>query len=421
MNRGRLEDVLLSPEGSGTINGMSDERKNALTPNTDRSLDEKGQNPADVESLAINLLSDVTYALALTNNSTAQSLATLPTDVALMEDDLKAGEIMHTNAVVSSIGLGSSIITPLVKKIASRKEKGIRQGYERRSQLAARKRLQHIVSLQETKSCYLTYRITHPPLEGNPIDVHLNSRKSDNEGCHLALTPYQIQAAGVVELVRACGRLLGPCDGDALADRFMRLILILGGEGDHENLVWAETMVAGGFYDLAEQTELPAVPLSPLKRFKAETILAAWIRMSRLGLDLFRVDRLEQWHEYFDGTLYGACEVTLGEIWRETEENKSTMQRSDMWMTNDRPPWMIDHHGSPVLVVGIAGELLKMAIKKVQVSALAPDGFSLDNLDLKEETVQFDESEKTMLKLKDHHRAISGSTLGSIIAADLRP
>ena len=72
------------------------------------------------------------------------------------------------------------------------------------------------------------------------------------------------------------------------------------------------------------------------------------------------------------------------------------------------------------MVIGIAGELLKMAIKKVQVSALAPDGFNLDNLDLRKETVQFDESEKTMLKLKDHHRAISGSPLGSIIAADLK-
>lgn len=403
------------------ISGMSDERKNALAPNTDRSLDEKGQNPADVESLAIDLLSDVTYAMALMNNSTAQSLATLPTDVSLMDDDLKAGEIMHTNAVVSRIGLGSSLIAPFVKKIASHKEKGIRRGYERRSQLAARKRLQHIVSLQGTKNYYQTYRITYPPLEGKPIDLHLNGQKPDEEGCHLALTPYQIQAAGVVELVRACGRLLGPCDGDALADRFMRLVLILGGEGDQENLVWAESMVAGGFYDLAEQTELTAVPLSPLKRFKAETILAAWIRMARLGLDLFSIERLKQWHEYFDGTLYGACDTTLGEIWRETEEDKFTMQRSDMWTTNESPPWMIDHRGSPVLVIGIAGELLKMAIKKVQVSALAPDGFSLDNLDLKEEPVQFDESEKTMLKLKDHHRSISGSTVGSIIAADLRP
>lgn len=229
------------------------------------------------------------------------------------------------------------------------------------------------------------------------------------------LNPYQIQAAGYIELVRACGNILGNCDGDRLADDYMRLILALAAElplypgkgridqdGEHgfftendEQMVGMEPgsccgsgfLMAGGFKVLAENRlrcgsmgvlrmpgEEPWDRLKGPQQLKAINVLAAWLRMSRLGVRLSSRQRLESWRLFFDGNYYGVVTRLLGELWIMTEREKREVAHRMTWLF----PEKFDSQ-TPVVVCGIALELLEMAIAKFALLAEVDENFDINN------------------------------------------
>lgn len=397
------------------------QRKDKLARNSERSLDEPARDLAEVRGLAEELLSQVAYAATLTNAATARGLATLQSDVDLHIDDAAAGEAMHANAAVQRIPTHLSIMSPVIKYVAKKRDGAVRASYERRSHEASRKRLQYIQNIQYEGRYYLTWRTTEVawPRRNKadlvPLDLHL-----DNSKYALALNPYEIQACGVVEVVRAAGMVVGGCDGDWLADQYMRMILALAGiggrGGDRE---WGRDMLNGGFAKLA--SERPDSPkdwdgLPGRSQLLAITVLAAWLRMGKLGVDLFSFERLEDWQSYFDGTLYSSEDYT-GEIWRDGARGNVPYERSDYWLGTTKHPWETDPGGSPVVPIGLAGEIFRMAIAEVQGIGLVPDDFDPSN---EECDRAFDRSSRVLLQLGRHHREFVGDPVGSAISAVLR-
>lgn len=395
------------------------ERKDKLARNSERSLDEPGRDPREVRQVAEGLLNQVAYAATLTNTATARGLATLQSDVDLHIDDMAAGEAMHAHAAVQSLPAKLSILSPIIKAVSKRRNGAVRNSYERRGQEASRRRLQYVQRLHAEGHYYMTWRTTEVswPRRSKadlvPLDLHIGAGDPV-----LALNPYQIQACGVIEVVRAAGAVLGSCNGDWLADQYMRMILALAGiggrGGDRE---WGREMVAGGFAEMA------ATPQDNLEEWDglpgrsqllAITVLAAWLRMGRLGVDMFRIEHLEEWQTFFDGTLYGS-EDYAGEIWKISPAGVAPYERSEFWLGSTRHPWEVEAGGSPVVPIGIAGETLRLAIAEVEEIGLVPDDFDPeDDCDR-----DFDRSSKILLQLRRHYREIAGVPVGAAVSAIL--
>lgn len=394
---------------------MDKDRKDKLTPNNKRSLDETGFNPAELKPVATELLSDVAYAMTLATPATARAISTLPSDSEISVDDEAAGEIMYANSAVQAISFKTSVIAPLVKFFAKRRDSRVKSDYEYRSQLAGRKRLQHIAHLQNAGRNYLTWRTTEvewPSRAGSPIsplELHLTDGANS-----VSLTSYEIKASGYIELVRACGKVVGSCNGDWLADQYMRMILTLSGlDSHHADRERAADLLNGGFIKLARETEqCDYTPLSGRDQHLAMTILASWIRMSRLGVDLSNFSRLEAWRLFFDGTIYGSNHRLIGEIWTSRSKRARTYTTSEQWDGLGKPPWLVESSGSPVVVIGIAAELLRIAITQVQSIGFVPDDADPKKCALDER--HYEMSDKILTQLKRHYRDISGSSVGSV-------
>ncbi|MDD2326105.1 MAG: hypothetical protein PHW63_08935 [Alphaproteobacteria bacterium] len=374
-------------------------------------------DPNTAKDFAADLLSQISYATALTNPATSRALASLPSDVDLVVEDERAGEAMYANAAVRTVPVSVSLAAPIVKAIAKRRDQGVKENYERVSQIAGRKRLQHVSRIIASGGTYLTwdaFEVTWPRegrLDCFPLDIHLSEAATV-----VALNPYQIQACGYAELIRACGDVIGNGNGEWLVDQYLRMILTLSGvKGRGGDRLRGEELLSGEFLRLAQSREpVPEVwePLPGRSRMLAITVLAAWLRMARLGVDLLNFDRLEAWDKYFDGTLYSANQREIGEIWSQRDP-RGTYERSDFWYGTSKAPWHVESSGSPVVVVGIAGEILKFAIAAVQ-----PIGYVPDNFDIHEGARErsFDFSDRILVQLRNHYREISGCSVGSVIS-----
>lgn len=380
-------------------------------------MDTERFNPANLKPSAARLLHEVTYAATLTDPETARQECRFGSDTEIHVDDEKAGETLAVNAAVDSMTVKDSIIAPLVRALAGRRSGRVKENYQQRSQRAGRKRLQLISDLQEAGRVYLSWRSsdrTFPSVETrplSPLEVHWSRGPRT-----LALTPYQVQACGVIEVVRASGRVIGCCSGDYLADQFMRLIIDLSGYGTWKD---GARLIGGDFLKEAErETEVPKdwVPLDGKDQLLAVTVLAAWIRMSRLGVLLASADRMGAWRTFFDGTLYGAEIDWLGEVWDEKAKRKTDYELAEPWRAHPEAPWLEDSSGSPVPVVGLAGELLKSAITTVQIVGMVPDDFVIE--DETDPDPCYEESNKILIQLKRVYREIAESPIGSVISVD---
>lgn len=398
---------------------MKEERQDKLTPNSQRSLDERGQNPAELKEVANRLLRQVAYAVALTNPETARSMSASPGDREIHEDDEDAGEIMFTNAAVEGVTCRDSMIAPIVKALSRRRNQKVKENYELRSQKAGRKRLQHIGDYQALGKAHLTWRTaerTFPSRRGvplSPLSIHVGAGARA-----VSLTPYQIQASGVIEIVRASGRVIGNCDGDWLADQFMRLLIDMTGR-EHFGASWEDAVYGlnGGFLDLAErgdEIDPDWQPLDGRSQMLAVTALAAWIRMSRLGVYLGNQKAAESWPGFFDGVIYGADPSRTGEIWSQKKLSLPKYGLAEPWRNTGEPPWVTDSSGSPVAAVGIAGEILRKAIIAVQPIGFVPDDFSVDEEGGADPV--YEESNEILVQLKRHYREVAGKAIGSVIS-----
>lgn len=387
-------------------------RRDKLNPNADRSFDEAGQDPASIRPLAATLLSDVAYASTIISPVTAKALASLPSDIEIAELDEEAGNIMHVNAIVQTVTVKDSVIAPAVKWIAEQRDTRIKTNYSQRSK--------EIGNNRPSRKDRLTWQDTEqewPEIGGrpmSPIEIHL----AYDTDYRVDLTPYQIQASGLIEMVRGCGKVIGNCNGDQLADDFMRIILALSGkENRGANRKFGAEMLGGGFLQKAERTETEWWhPISGHDELLAITVLGAWIRMARLGVPLFSHENLEAWPRFFDGALYDADCQLLGKIWSHKHQKDRLYERSSLWLSRQDKPWMVDSSGSPIVPYGLVGEILRLAITKVQIIGLVSDEFALTEHDADPSFVQ---SNKILVQLKRFYNDIAGGSLGSIISTDL--
>lgn len=377
------------------------------------SMNTERNNPADLKPEAVRLLAQVAFAVALTDPETARKESHVESDVELHIDDEVAGETIYTNALVDGVTMKDSLVAPLVRLLAGRRSKSVKANYQRRSQKAARDRLEHAEALEGTEKVYLTLRSTRtfPATRGrflSPLEIHWSSGPRS-----LALSPYQLQACGVIEIVRASGALVGPGDGDWLADQFMRMVIDLSGEGSWEDGAKA---IYGGFLSMIEKTneiDKEWTGLDGRGQLLAVTVLASWIRMSRLGVLLASKDRMGGWRSFFDGTLYGVKTSWLGEIWDVKAKKETPYELAEPWRAKTEPPWIAKSSGSPVPVIGIAGEILKMAIVKIQAFGMAPDDFVIEAET--EQSPDYEESSRILVQLKRAYREIAESPIGSVI------
>lgn len=377
-------------------------------------MDNERKNPANLKPSADRLLREASYAVALTDPETARSECRVESDAELHHDDERAGETIYTNALVDSLTIRDSLIAPIVRALAGRRSQSVKRNYAARSTEASRERLKLIAEVQESGRHYVTFRTMPEASDGanlvmSPLVAHWTRSNQT-----MLLNPYQIQACGVIEVVRAAGRHIGNQSGDWLADQFMRLIIDLSGEGNWED---GARQIDGEFLKMAERSEeVPEewLPLTGRKQLLAVTVLAAWLRMSRLGVLLVSRDRLTRWGEFFDGTMYGVNIKWLGEVWDQKAKRQTDCEIAEPWRAHPEPPCLAESDGSPVPVVGLAGELLKSAITTVQAVGMVPDDFVIE-----EETdldPRYERSNRTLVHLKRVYREIAGSPIGSVIS-----
>lgn len=380
---------------------------------------EQGQNPADLCDLANNLLNEAGFGSTLMDPETARKLAPIASDVALKEADIKAGETMFLNAAVENISLRDSLIAPLVKLVSRRRSRKVRHEHEARSRQATRERGEALREIRDSGKVPLTWHSrdrTFPSYRGVPLTPLEMLWESGPRA--VSLNPYQVQASGVIEVVRAAGWVLGCRDGDWLADQYMRMIIDLSGrESDGADWERGAACLAGGIFRAADKTHIEPPEWTPLdgrRQLLAVTVLASWMRMSRLGVSMGRKNRLQSWLHFYDGVSYGVRPQWLGEIWVDRDRTYPEHELSEPWRTSKEYPWFLRSEGAPLPAVGVAGELLKMAITKVQALGTVPDDFDLDGDE--EIAPSYVMSERVLIHLKRMYQEIAGSPVGSIIS-----
>lgn len=193
------------------------------------------------------------------------------------------------------------------------------------------------------------------------------------------LSPYDIQARGLMELVLSSGNFLRPrgLSGKQVADLYARIILDTGRpgslfvlssgwfQGDFGRLLRGASLSEESQHDLARYQE--AGPLPASQRREALEILAAWLRMSRIGIRLSSFDRLQSWGKLANGGLLSL----YGEVWRMTDKQHRRARRrltpSDPWISSPLPldPWRSPDGGSPLIFYGIAADALLAAAQSV--------------------------------------------------------
>lgn len=401
--------------------------------NAERSITEPGQVPAEVIEVARGLLSEVSFAMSLLDPATAVSLTRGRADAKLWQVDEDFARSMFASSAAGRVTMRTSILAPLFRRIAKYKRRELevaigpesRDASERRSLLQLRAQRAGLAWLDWTVNSTV-WPVDDEGEPRTPIDIALSVITPHA----VLLTPDQYRASGVIEAVRAAGKLVGDCDGDGLAHRFMKMILDFGGasrvdcDGHVEAAEADPSLVEGGFLTraLASSFDAPAELLSGPEQHLAMTILAAWLRMSHLGVRLSSLERLRDWRRFFDGWTYNAPESLVGEAWRMSE---SELERSLKRMTlvgpmKDANPWHVAASGTPLVFVGIAAELIRFATIRCGILDTVSDGFfvpepgEITGEDFSEalDGQSAPKADRLLLQLRHRHSALVSTTLG---------
>lgn len=380
-----------------------------MKPNEERKIPDGTQDPPAVREVAKELLGEVSFATALFEPATAVSLSRVPTDAELWKFDEEVSRALFAQHAAARVSISRSILAPILRKVARTRVRELMLSVVPESRDATRNRAEIAASWNLQPLDWSS----EDTWELSPLEIALSSTQEPGV---VLLTPDQYRACGIIEVVRAAGRVLGSCDGDSLADDFMRLIIAASDED--ESVVSA---VAGGFVDHArEETRAVGKKLDGPSQLLAVTILASWIRMSRLGVRLSSLDRLALWGEFFDGQVYGARTDLIGEAWDlSDEEQRATADRMDLKGDKGyKIPWMEAPGGVPLVFVGIAAELLRLAINRCGILDQVSEGFSVsDPMD----TGQWEipsapghvntQADRILVQLRDRHNYLVGQPI----------
>ena len=343
---------------------------------------------------AARLLAEASFAAALYAPTTAVSLSRSLTDRALWRDDERTMQTMHAQSEVNRAGTKDSILVPIMRHVVKASSQRTMKGVKARSEAAtvARREIYFRMSRDDAPHRWIDYNTPADQWPKNadgtdktPIQLALEP----SQGWAEILSPYQYQASGVIEMVRAAGSIIGLCDGDNLAQEFMKMILAFGGEAEAETVDGTEalradiSLLAGGFtLKAANGWDKPSSPLTGPQQHLAMTILAAWLRMSMLGARLTAMNRLGDWENWFDGVHYSQRDEWIGEVWSMDDataaEALNRIELQGKWTNpsrNGQLPWQEKEGGSPNVFVGIASSLIEIASKKTGVYRDVSDGF----------------------------------------------
>lgn len=343
---------------------------------------------------AARLLAEASFAAALYAPTTAVSLSRLLTDRVLWRDDERTMHQLHAQSEVNRAGAKDSILAPIMRRaIAYSASQTIRK-VKARSEAAtiSRRDIFFSASADGVAHRWVDYNtpVGQWPKDADGVDKSpIQLALEPSQGWVELLCPYQYQACGVIEMVRAAGTVIGLCDGNNLAQEFMKMILAFGGETTAETVDGEEplsaniSLLAGGFVMKAANgwTKVSS-PLTGPQQHLAMTILAAWLRMSMLGVRLTAINRLKDWETWFDGVHYGQREEWIGQVWSMNEtESAEALNRTELqgkWANpskNGQLPWQEKEGGSPNVFVGIAAALMDVASSKTGLYRDVSDGF----------------------------------------------
>ena len=395
---------------------------------------------------ASNLLSDVSFAAAFANPTSAAALCKSKSDVALWQKDGELVEPIHASAAISRLTWMDGPIALILKGAAWLQMREIERQLPLVEERASRIRQNLKLSLSSPVGCYeksetqwldvLTPRTAWPFREdGRPATpIDLSNSESLRES--VMLTPYQLQAAGLIEFVRASGNFLKVHgqSGDYLADIFSSIIIAFSGvqvpkrsgvvERVQSPVSWLETdfhnLVSGAsisdeaqesLIDMQENLWIDGKCLSGGYQHLAVTILSAWLRMARLGVRLSSRERLEDWQVFFDGINYGSCPKLLGEKWRmsEKEAHETLMRydRNERWLPENRAYWADGPGGVPNVFVGMIADCLHAAITALSSPSATTETSEMGSLGDKN-------FPKIKIQLDSHYEELARSVAGSI-------
>lgn len=395
---------------------------------------------------ASNLLSDVSFAAAFANPTSAAALCKSKSDVELWQKDGELVEPIRASAAISRLTWMDGPVALVLKGAAWLQMREIERQLPMMERGASRTRKNLRRALGDLAGCdpesetrwfdALTPRSAWPLREdGRPATpIDLSNSESLRES--VMLTPYQLQAAGLIEFVRASGNSLKVHgqSGDYLADIFSSIIIAFSGvqvpkksntverilspvswlETDFHNLVSGASIsdeAEESLRDMQENLWTDGKHLPGGYQHLAVTILSAWLRMARLGVRLSSRERLEDWQTFFDGIRYGSCSRLLGEAWRMSEEEAHDTlmryERNEHWLPEESAYWADGPGGVPNVFVGMIADCLHAAIVALSSPTATTETSEMGSLG--------DENfPKIKLQLDSHYEELARSVAGSI-------
>lgn len=423
-------------------------------------------DPSQMRDELHEVLREASFAASVGTPESIRSLTRLKSDLDIWDHDREVMDGLFTYSSLSRVGMGKSLLAPVAKMLARRELRAVTSSIKPETRVASARRVAHAASMAPSSSLSdpeLTERVwlDHTASQSNwpsrdgvdltPLQVALSS----STRYAVSLTAYQWEAVSVIETVRAAGKVIGNLDGDQLANQFQLMILAYGGietardDDSMESmsvrlrpLIYSDLLVQGAFIQGAVQGSLETFepysdldelvtpsgrrwwPLSGPDQMLAITILAAWIRMSRLGVRLSSHQTLEKWRAFFDGTSYGYDSTLVGKGWLlPMEEALDSARRYtffNCWNSSVEPPWLSDRGGTPMVFVGISARLLYEAVKKVGVLDKIPDDFVLPTHDKQKSVSGFRPSpqseepdpDRQLMELRRLSERISSSPVG---------
>lgn len=375
------------------------------------------RDPDRVRDVARELLSNVSFASSLFSPPLAMLSTRVRSDVTVWRADIEANEQFFTNAMVRRMRFTNNPLAPLLRALARISDYTLLTDIQKVSSEGGANRVQLMESLQPPRKV-ISYR-TRPEewptnAEGkqrSPLEVFLDPARQD----YVLLSPYQVQAVGIMEMVHSAGKVLGDFDGESLQRDFEILILAYAGvkvdlkDGTQETLRVDSRFLEGDFYHVAtapspyesifaslperiQEAELLGSPLgsgSGTQQHLAITVLASWLRMSWLGVRISQIERLTHWRDFFDGFMYGTRREWIGEAWilpnnmQKDLRNRIVLQ-GPLAFEEDLP-WLVTPGPVPLVFLGIAARLIREATDRCGVLDLVPHGFYLPDGDTSDE------------------------------------
>lgn len=386
------------------------------------------------------LIAEVAFSEILVSEDSVKTISPSFSDVKLMEYEQKLVEALASDQAVARLRWTQAPFAPLLRLGTKKLADDLLRPYKQEVHQASvhRKGAQARYRLDCDRGGVLSQKVeslTWPfNSSGKPVSaLEAVGTTSFYPRFIPPMTPDQFRAIGLIELVRASGKFRRPGGktGDELADIFCALVIGFSGSPLTKagyRLALPDSWLQIDFSNMCRGLEVTDEAKESLEVMKdllyengslkggyvylAVTILAAWLRMSRLGVRLSSRERLSQWSKFFDGVNYGDNTRLIGEAWRmstkDAEETAKRFNLSPPWREMDlgSPPWLTPKGGVPLIFYGLAMDSLLSAVQGF--SSPLPDSDSNEIQEVRENS--FDILEVQLLQ---HYRAMAGTVEGS--------